>query len=207
MGPLLLLAVLSGPPADLEAVGLIVSRRPEACVAILRSGGRERVAGVGETAFGGRVIAVVPGRVSLDFGGERVDVRLAGVAAAPPPSAPSAAASGPPEDPTTPARSMDRREMERRLGQEVPRILAETTLVPVTEGGQVAGFTLTRLPEGTLLSDAGLRAGDVITSVNGVPIDSLATLIGLWPRLQSESDLRAVVLRNGQPVALTVHLR
>jgi len=207
MGPLLLLAVLSGPPADLEAVGLIVSRRPEACVAILRSGGRERVAGVGETAFGGRVIAIVPGRVSLDFGGERVDVRLAGVAAAPPPSAPSAAASGPPEDPTTPARSMDRREMERRLGQEVPRILAETTLVPVTDGGQVAGFTLTRLPEGTLLSDAGLRAGDVITSINGVPIDSLATLIGLWPRLQSESDLRAVVLRNGQPVALTVHLR
>jgi len=207
MGPLLLLAALAGPPADLEAVGIIVSRRPEACVAILRSGGRERVASVGEPAFGGRVTAVVPGRVSLDFGGERVDVRLAGVAAAPPPSAPSATASRPPEDPTTPARSMDRREMERRLGQEVPRILAETTLVPVTDGGQVAGFTLTRLPEGTLLSDAGLRAGDVITSINDVPIDSLATLIGLWPRLQSESDIRGVVLRNGQPVALTVHLR
>jgi type II secretion system protein C len=207
MGPLLLLAVLAGPPADLEAVGIIVSRRPEACVAILRSGGRERVARVGEAAFGGRVTAVVPGLVSLDFGGERVEVRLAGVAAPPPPSLPSAIVSGPPEDPTTPARSMERRDMQRRLGQEVPRILAETTLVPVTDGGQVAGFTLTRLPEGTLLSDAGLRAGDVITSINDVPIDSLATLIGLWPRLQSESDIRAVVLRNGQPVALSVHLR
>lgn len=207
MGPLLLLlAVLAGAPADLEAVGIIVSRRPEACVAILRSGGRERVAAVGEPAFGGRVIAVLPGRVTLDFGGEHVDVRLAGVAAAPLPSV-RAATSGPPEDPTTPARSMERRDMERRLGQEVPRILAETTLVPVTEGGQVAGFTLTRLPEGTLLSDAGLRPGDVITTINDVPIDSLATLIGLWPRLQSESDIRAVVLRNGQPVALSVHLR
>jgi general secretion pathway protein C len=207
MGPLLLLAVLAGPPADLEAVGIIVSRRPEACVAILRSGGRERVASVGEPAFGGRVTAIVPGRVTLDFGGTRLDVRLAGVAAAPPPSARSANASGPLEDPTTPARSMERRDLERRLGQEVPRILAETTLVPVTEGGQVAGFTLTRLPEGTLLSEAGLRPGDVITSINDVPIDSLATLIGLWPRLQSESDIRAVVLRNGQPVALSVHLR
>jgi general secretion pathway protein C len=102
---------------------------------------------------------------------------------------------------------MERREMERRLGQEVPRILAETTLVPVTESGQVAGFTLTRLPEGTLLSDAGLRPGDVLTSINDTPIDSLGTLIGLWPRLQSESDIRAVVVRNGRPVALTVHLR
>ena len=208
MGPLLLLlAVLAGAPADLEAVGIIVSRRPEACVAILRSGGRERVAAVGEPAFGGRVIAIVPGSVTLDFGGEHVDVRLTGVTAAPPPSVPPAIAAGPPEDPATPARSMERRDMERRLGQEVPRILAETTLVPVTEGGQVAGFTLTRLPEGTLLSDAGLRPGDVITTINDVPIDSLATLIGLWPRLQSESDIRAVVLRNGQPVALSVHLR
>jgi general secretion pathway protein C len=207
MGPFLLLAALAAPPADLEAVGIIVSRRPEACVAILRSGGRERVVGIGEPAFGGRVSAIAPGRVSLDFGGERVDVRLAGATAAVPPAAPAPATAGPREDPATPARAMERREMERRLGQEVPRILAETTLVPVTESGQVAGFTLTRIPEGTLLTDAGLRAGDVLTSINDVPIDSLATLISLWPRLQSESDIRAVVLRNGQPVALSVHLR
>ncbi len=206
MEPLLLLAVLATPPPDLEAVGIILSRRPEGCVAILRAGGRERVVGVGEAAFGGRVSAIAPGRVSLDFGGEKVDVRLAGVAA--PPTVPvPAIPAGPREDPSTPARAMERREMERRLGQEVPRILAETTLVPVTESGQVAGFTLTRIPEGTLLTDAGLRAGDVLTSINGVPIDSLATLIGLWPRLQSESDVRAVVLRDGQPVVLSVHLR
>jgi general secretion pathway protein C len=207
MGPLLLLAALAGPPADLEAVGIVVSRRNESCVAILRAEGRQRVVGIGESAFGGRVTAIAPGRVTLDFGGQRVDVRLAGVTPVSPPSLPLAAPSGPAEDPETPARSMERREMERRLGQEVPRILAETTLVPVTESGQVAGFTLTRLPEGTLLSDAGLRPGDVLTSINDVPIDSLATLIGLWPRLQSESDIRAVVLRNGRPVALTVHLR
>jgi len=207
MSTLLLLAALSAPPADLEAVGIVLSRRHEACVAILRSEGRQRVVALGESAFGGRVTGIVPGRVTLDFGGQRVDVRLAGVAASVPAAPPPAVADGAAEDPETPARTMERREMERRLGQEVPRILAETTLVPVTESGQVAGFTLTRLPEGTLLSDAGLRPGDVLTSINDTPIDSLATLIGLWPRLQSESDIRAVVVRNGRPVALTVHLR
>jgi general secretion pathway protein C len=207
MGSFLLLAALAVPPADLEAVGIIIGRRPEACAAILRAGGRERVVGIGEPAFGGRVTAIAPGRVTLDFGGERLDVRLAGVAKSPPSPLAPARPAGPSEDPETPARSMERREMERRLGQEVPRILAETTIVPVTESGQVAGFTLTRMPEGTLLTDAGLRPGDVITSVNDVPIDSLATLIGLWPRLQSESNIHAVVLRNGRPVALNVHLR
>jgi hypothetical protein len=40
-----------------------------------------------------------------------------------------------------------------------------------------------------------------------VPIDSLATLIGLWPRLQGESSVRAQVVRDGVPVTLSVELR
>ena len=35
----------------------------------------------------------------------------------------------------------------------------------------------------------------------------MATLIGLWPRLQNATELRAVVLRGGQPVSLRVTLR
>ena len=88
MGILILLATLTAPPADLEAVGIIVGRRADACVAILRAGGRERVVGIGEPAFGGKVTAIVPGRVSLDFGGERVEVRLAGAAPVTPPPLP-----------------------------------------------------------------------------------------------------------------------
>jgi S1-C subfamily serine protease len=71
----------------------------------------------------------------------------------------------------------------------------------------VTGFALTRIPEGSLLSEAGLRPGDVLTSINDVPIDSFATLMGLWPRLQNESRLQAIVLRDGRPVSLTVTLR
>ena len=48
---------------------------------------------------------------------------------------------------------------------------------------------------------------DCVTQVNDTPIDSMATLIGLWPRLQGASTVSAVVLRNGQPVTLTVSLR
>jgi general secretion pathway protein C len=115
------------------------------------------------------------------------------------------AAAAAPADPGS--RVLERREVERRLGEEASRILAETTLIPALDAGHVAGFTLSRVPEGSLLTDAGLRAGDVLTSINDTPIDSMATLISLWPRLQGESTLHAVVLRNGQPVSLTVSLR
>jgi len=102
---------------------------------------------------------------------------------------------------------MERREVERRLGQEMPRILAETAVVSLAEQGLGTGVSLTRVAEGTLLTDVGLRVGDVLVSVNGVPVDSLATLIGLWPRFQNESQVTAVVLRGGQPTSLTVSLK
>jgi general secretion pathway protein C len=197
----LLAAVLSTPPADLAAVGIVASKDPAHSVVLLRSGGRTRVVGIGENAFGGRVAAVAADMVTLEFEGRRIELRLSGdsarVAAAPAPAATS--------DPG--AHVLTRRDVERRIGEEAPRILAETTLMPALDAGRVAGFTLTRVPENSLLTEAGLRAGDVLTQINDIPIDSMATLIGLWPKLQAQSTLTAVVLRNGQPVSLTVSLR
>jgi type II secretory pathway component PulC len=208
---LALLAALSAIPPDLVAVGIIVSPRPESSVAILRAGERSRVVGTGDTAFGGRVARIAPGLVVLEFEDGVRELRLAAGAASTPAVALGATARaaepGPVEGEEPHARAMERQEVERRLGAEIPRILAETTLLPVTDGAGTVGFTLTRVPEGSLLTDAGLRPGDVLTHVNDVAIDSLPTLIALWPRLQSAATLRAQVLRNGQPVSLTVTLR
>lgn len=196
------LLALATPPTDLTALGIVVSGQPDRSAAILRSGGKTRLVAVGGLAFGGRVVAIGPAAVSLDFDGEKMEVRLSHA-----PELERTLASptgGRPEDP---AKTMARDEVERRLGQEMTRILAETALTPATEGDHVAGFTLTRVPAGTLLTDAGLQAGDVLTRINDIPIDSFATLMGLWPKLQGASEIRAVVLRGGQPVSLTVRLR
>ena len=195
----LLAAALSAPP-DLSAVGIVMSSREAARTAVLTSGGRTRVVGIGESAFGGRVTAIEAGQVTLQFEGGTVAARL---------TAPAAAAALPPAPAPadTEAPVMERRDVERRLGEESSRILAETTLVPSMDQGRIAGFAITRMPQGTLLSDAGLMAGDVLTEVNGVAIDSLATLISLWPRLQAESQVQALVMRGGQPVTLSVSLR
>ncbi len=203
---------LDAPPSDLAVAGVVLSSTSARSTAILTSGGKTRVVSVGDTAFGGRVVSVSAEAVALDFGGERQVLRLpnaAQVAGRPAPAVVPhpAARTGPPEDPETPARSMERVELQRRLGDEIPRILAETAVTPVLEDGRVVGVQVSRLPEGSLLTDAGLRAGDVITRINGTDIDGMATLVGLWPRLQNASELRAVVVRNGQPVSLLVSLR
>jgi type II secretory pathway component PulC len=172
------------------------------------------VVGVGEIAFGARLVAIGTDGVTLEIDGRRVETRLtsgssptsADAPAGPATPRPTAAA-GPPEDPVTPHREMDRTQVQARLGTEMNRILSETALVPVMEDGRVSGVQITRIAESSLLTDAGLRAGDVVTRINDTEIDGMATLIGLWPRLQSASELRAVVVRNGQPVSLVVALR
>ena len=142
----------------------MASRDPAHSVVLLRSGGRTRVVGIGENAFGGRVTAI-----AADLGGARVRgpprrpaslrrVRPRRRRAAPP------AAAGDPG-----AHVLTRRDVERRIGEEAPRILAETTLMPAVDAGRVAGFTLTRVPENSLLTEAGLRAGDVLTQINDIP--------------------------------------
>jgi general secretion pathway protein C len=188
-----------------EAVGVIVASSPARSVAVLRSSGRTRVVAVGESAFGARVVAVAPGAVTVEWSGTTTELRLTsgGLDAAPPP-APVATAVAPAPGGT---REMSRAELQRRISSEATRIVGETTLVPVWDAGKVAGFTISRVPENSILSESGIEAGDVLTHVNGTPIDSLATLVGLWPRLQSENVVEADLVRNGQPVHLSITLK
>jgi general secretion pathway protein C len=203
---LLALAAVALP--DVAAVGVIASARPEACVALLRSGGRTRLAGIGETAFGGRVASIGPGRVVLEFDGGRLELRVAAEGAPhPTPAALGAAEPSLPDAAPVYQHALARADVEKRLAVELPRILAESALVPVLEDGHVTGLRLVRVASGTLLTDLGLRPGDVLQSLNDTPTDSLPSLLALWPRLQSETQIRATVLREGRPLALSLALR
>jgi len=203
--------VADAPPA--AVVGVVVSRKPELSSAVIHSDGRARVVGIGDSIAGSRVLEISAAGVTLDGAGGRVLLRLRGEVAsalpmsAPPPGLRDPLPAEPPPALEPGVKTLQRRDVDARLSSEIPRILAETTMFPVTENGRVIGFTLTRLPEGTLLSDVGLRPGDVLLQLNDVSIDSLATLISLWPRLQGAPQLRAEVLRGGQPVSLVVNIK
>ncbi len=205
------LAILLAQAAELSVIGVVWSRKPELCAAVVRSAGRTRVIGVGESVGGGRVLSISQSGLVIEVAGEALEIRLRGetVLAG---TAPVRAAAGPVAPPEAPfeapgVRSLSRREVDSRLQTEIPRILSETTLFPVTDEGRVVGYTLTRIPEGTLLSDVGLRAGDVLTDINDSPVTSLATLIALYPKLSGVPQLRATVLRAGQPVSLILNIK
>jgi general secretion pathway protein C len=208
-----LLALLAqAPDAPATVTGVVVSRKPELSSAVIQSDGRARVVGIGDSIAGARVLEITSAGVTVDGASGRTLLRLRGDVAAAPFNTPAPGLRDPAPEAAPPAlergvKTLQRRDVDARLGSEIPRILAETTMFPVTDNGRVVGFTLTRIPEGTLLSEVGLLAGDVLLQLNDVTVDSLATLISLWPRLQGAPQLRAEVLRGGQPVSLVVNIK
>ena len=104
-------------------------------------------------------------------------------------------------------RQVERSVMRERLTREMPMILAKTGLTVRIDEGQVRGLQITHLPDGTFLSEAGLMTGDVLLSMNEVPLDGLETLAGLYPALESESEIRIIIERRGRVLKLVYELR
>ena len=197
-----LLALASiGPEVTLSGIVLARSGRH---AATLGSDGRVRAVVAGDRAFGCEVASIAKDRVDIVCSGERRTLTLSAA-----PTTPAAGGAHDPVDEQEPAAdvAMTRAELEARLDREMSRLMTETTLIPVTSRGQVSGFTLSRIPAGTILDTLGLKAGDVLVSVNETPIDSFTTLVGLWPRLQTSGSVRAQIMRDGRPVDISVSIR
>jgi type II secretion system protein C len=198
---LLLALAAAGPEVTLQG---IVRARSGRNAATLVQEGRSRSVLAGDKAFGCEVSAISGDHVDLICSGERRTLRLSATGAKP--SVPTLAAA--PAEPAPPADlTLTRAELQARLDSEMSRLMTETTLVPVTARGQVAGFTISRVPPGTILETLGIKAGDILVSVNDTPIDSFTTLVGLWPRLQGSGSVRAQLMRDGRPVDISVSIR
>jgi general secretion pathway protein C len=81
-------------------------------------------------------------------------------------------------------------------------------IVPVLDGGRMTGIRLSAgASDAALMNQIGLRPGDVVTSVNGAPVDSLARGQQIIEGLRNASSARVTVLRDGRPTDVTISLK
>jgi type II secretion system protein C len=204
--------------------GVIITSDPGASVALVRrpDARRARSVRVGETIYGMVLVEVSeeaavferdgkPRLVYLDGGGASTSPRVAEKTGSPGKSVGEGVDSqtsdnGGTEPETWLNRELPRRITEERLTKEMPVILAETGISPRTDEEESQGLQITHLPDGTLLSEIGLLPGDVLISVNDVPLTSMSALAGLLPQLRSESEIRVLLERRGQILGLAYHI-
>ncbi|WFF37809.1 trypsin-like peptidase domain-containing protein [Moraxella nasibovis] len=83
--------------------------------------------------------------------------------------------------------------------------IAQTANNPISlESSQ--GVLVSQVWEGTPAAQAGIQAGDVIVSLNGVPTDTANTLTGIIAKHAPNTTLEAQILRDGKPLTLSVTL-
>jgi general secretion pathway protein C len=73
---------------------------------------------------------------------------------------------------------------------------------PETHGDDVLGLRVAMLKPGTPLDNLGIRAGDVLQSVDGIPLGSPDRMLEAYARVRTEERFRLVVLREGRPLQL-----
>lgn len=79
-------------------------------------------------------------------------------------------------------------------------------IVHIGPEGTPDGFRLSAIRAGSLPARAGLRNGDVVKAVNGLPLHSLEATLAAWETVKAgnPTELTLTLTRRGDPVELTI---
>ncbi|MGQ0834414.1 MAG: type II secretion system protein GspC [Gammaproteobacteria bacterium] len=189
----------------LVLTGIIAADDPQNGLAIVgESAVAARVRAVGDSLPGGaRLHAVYSDRVLLERGG-RVEALVlprqstGGAGAAPPARAPPVAAV-PSENPAV--------ERMRQLITEEPGVISDIMRQqPVFAQGKQRGYRVYPGRNRQAFMRLGLRPGDLVTAINGTPLDDPARGAEIFRTIGSSSEARVTVMRNGRAQELTLNM-
>lgn len=186
---------------SLVLVGTIAESDPEHGYAIIgENAASAKVYAVGATIAGGtKLHSVYPDRAILDRGGRLEALMLphkyqGGVG-------PAAGPAGPPPDVGSLLGS-------RLQGLAIDKPGAITEVLrpqPVFANGEQRGYRVYPGRDRQQFSKLGLMPGDLVTAVNGAPLDDPARGMDILQSMNSATDVTVTVERNGQPTQITIN--
>ncbi len=172
----------------------------------------EKVYKVGDALSGGAVLhEVLADKVILKRGSRfetltlpRKRAELSGA-----PSAAGARANSR-STPTTPGRrgaiSHQLSTLRDKIAADPQQALDLVQVQPVMEGGMIKGYRVNPGKQRRLFHGTGLRAGDVVTRVNGIALSDPAQMASLFAQFKSAASFNLEVERGGRPTNLTIDL-
>lgn len=96
--------------------------------------------------------------------------------------------------------------LQRAMLADPTSLAGQITLQPVHEDGEIVGMRLQPGMGTALMGQFGIRATDVITEVNGMPLNRDVPAEEVLRHLQGAQKLQVTLLRNGQRENVTVPL-
>jgi S1-C subfamily serine protease len=118
-----------------------------------------------------------------------------------PPAAASSSLAAPAASAPVPDHAVTRSAVEEVVSQGLGMFLRRLDVDdhPVFVGGKFHGFRIAGLRDAEFWSGVDLKPGDVVTTVNGFPIEHPEQAQTVFDSLEVASELRVGVERSGQP--------
>ncbi len=92
-------------------------------------------------------------------------------------------------------KEFNREEILKRLEAEMPTLMKEARFIPNLVDGEMSGIKITRLPRRSVLSMVGINMNDIIKEVNGVELNNMETLFGLFNRFRDDDEFEITLER------------
>ncbi len=191
--------------ANLLLAGTIATQDPRHGVAIISDGGApSKVYSVGERISGAALHSVYLDHVILDRAGVLETLMLPRQL---PPSgrAPAVTRRVPGSDPRT-AAAVDN---IRRMVQQDPSILDQVMRTVASydnAAGKLRGFRAYPGRNRAIFSKLGLKAGDLVTAINGTPLDDPQRSQDVFNTIQTSDHVTVTIERGGQRQDITLNI-
>lgn len=95
---------------------------------------------------------------------------------------------------------------DKLVKEDLAKVLMQATAEPFVENGAIVGFKMSQIDDGSIYQKAGVIDEDIITSINGQELNSVAGAIALLRALKSAEHVDVEVRRNGQPTKISVDI-
>jgi general secretion pathway protein C len=173
--------------------------------AVIEDGSEQKLYRIGESIKGATVVAIFRNKVIMDVNGQEQMLVVEETK-----SVASLASTG--------TRARERRprfpgsqRMAAASGipdamKNMDQFIGSARVVPYYRGGQPYGFRVSDVVEGAKIYELGVRSGDIIKSVNGVPIRTPEDALNAYQELQSNSSVDLEIERQGSTTRVTVPL-
>ncbi len=198
-------AALTAPDTSLslQLRGAIAAADPRFAHAIIAdSSGNERVYFINATLPGGATVQQIQAdRVILARGGQLEVLRLPREG-----QDGGAGAITPLPRPTRPVAIPGQPNVQELVAQNAPGFLEVIRPQPFMPGGQLKGYRVYPGPNRQQFAALGLRAGDLVTEINGVALNNPAQGMEVFRSLGDAPQVTVTVERDGQPQVLSLNM-
>ncbi len=109
--------------------------------------------------------------------------------------------------PVAAAGAVDWKQVQQKYNVDPEELKKNIQVLPVMENGVLAGVRLSAGPNAALFNKLGLQSSDVVTAVNGIPVNNLSNAQQLMDSVKNNAQIQVTVKRDGKPATLTVSLK